>query len=182
MAARRLRAIATIVLLLALVMAPLLAVLGAGANDSAASPRRLSGHACSNSSISRASSTAYYGRSLATIASSRTGRRILTKAGELVGSASAFLFAALSATTRATGSLLSFTSLYCSIRCFSSCAAGRAFSGPFSPTCRSQRPKRAAHGGKVGVGHPRHAQGHESLIGAAQGVLGSLAFWAVGIE
>ena len=56
-----------------LAMAPLSAVLGAGANE----VRRVTetmGHACSTSSICQASSTAVYGRSLATIASSRTGR------------------------------------------------------------------------------------------------------------
>jgi hypothetical protein len=71
---KALAAIETLMLLLVLVMAPLLAVLGAGATESA-SPRP-SGRAFSSSSISPASSTPDCEHFLATIASSRTGRNV----------------------------------------------------------------------------------------------------------
>ena len=94
-------AITTLVLLLALVMAPLLAVLGAGANEAlrvteTIRPRLQQLVDQPGEFDSRLRALPGYDR----IEPYRA--QILTKAGELVGSTSAFLFAALSATTRAT--------------------------------------------------------------------------------
>lgn len=94
-------AIATLVMLLALVMAPLLAVLGAGANEAlrvteTIRPRLQQLVDQPGAFDSLLSALSGYHR----IEPYRA--QILTKAGELVGSTSAFLFAALSATTRAT--------------------------------------------------------------------------------
>ena len=94
-------AIATLLLLLTLVMAPLLTVLGAGANEA----RRVT-----ETIRPRLQQLVDQPGELTRRVSALPGYRylepyreqILTKAGELVGSTSAFLFAALSATTRAT--------------------------------------------------------------------------------
>jgi predicted PurR-regulated permease PerM len=96
-----LAAIATLVLLLALVMAPLLAVLGAGANEAlrvtaTIGPRLQHLVDQPGEFDSRLRALPGYDR----IEPYRA--QILTKAGELVGSTSAFLFAVLSATTLAT--------------------------------------------------------------------------------
>jgi predicted PurR-regulated permease PerM len=96
-----LAAIATLVLLLALVIAPLLAVLGAGANEALQvtdniRPRLQQLVDQPGEFDSRLWALPGYHR----IEPYRA--QILTKAGELVGSTSAFLFVALSATTRAT--------------------------------------------------------------------------------
>jgi predicted PurR-regulated permease PerM len=94
-------AVATLVLLLALVMAPLPVVLGAGANEAlrvteTIRPRLQQLVDQPGELDSRLRAIPGYHR----IAPYRA--QILIKAGELVGSTSAFLFAALSATTRAT--------------------------------------------------------------------------------
>jgi hypothetical protein len=104
--------------LLALVMAPLLAVLGAGANEAlrvteTIRPRlqQLVDQPGAFDSLLRAIPGYHY------IEPYRA--QILAKAGEIVGSTSAFLFAALSA-TRARRWSSSFTFSSCSTRCFSS--------------------------------------------------------------
>ena len=156
---KALAAIATLVLLLALVMAPLLAVLGAGANEAlrvteTIRPRLQQLVDQPGEFDSRLRALPGYHR----IEPYRA--QILTKAGELVGSTSAFLFAALSATTRATARL--HLSLLCP-------ALHDVFlpdrrSGPAPGRSRvpaAHRGRQATHGGEVRVGHPRDAQGHD---------------------
>ena len=99
---RAIAAIATLVLLLALVMAPLLAVLGAGANEalrvSETFGPRLQGL------VDQPGEFDSLLRGIPGYERIEPYRAlILTKAGELVGGTSAFLFAVLSATTRAAG-------------------------------------------------------------------------------
>ena len=98
---KALAAIATLLVLLVLVIAPLLAVLGAGANEAlrvteTIRPRLQQLVDEPGEFDRRLRALPGYDR----IAPYRA--EILTKAGELVGSTSAFLFSALSATTRAT--------------------------------------------------------------------------------
>ena len=98
---KALAAIATLLLLLVLVMAPLLAVLGAGANEAfrvteTIGPRLQQLVDQPGEFDSRLRALPGYDR----IEPYRA--QILAKAAEFVGSTSAFLFAVLSATTRAT--------------------------------------------------------------------------------
>src|SRR4029078_11140787 len=98
---KALAALATLVLLLVVVMAPLVAVLGAGANEAlrvteAIRPRLQQLVDQPGEFDTRLRGLPGYDRI------ERYRAQILTKAGEFVGSTSAFLFAALSATTRAT--------------------------------------------------------------------------------
>src|SRR6185503_10782078 len=94
--------------------------------------------------------------------------QILTKAGELVGSTSAFLFSALSATTRATAIFFFLTGGPGLLR-------GVLVYLPLTD---------ADKGRMVGkfVSVTRATLKGTILIGIAQGLLGGLAFWAVGID
>ena len=174
-----LAAIATLVLLLALVMAPLLAVLGAGANEAlrvteTIRPRLQQLVDQPGEFDSRLRALPGYHR----IEPYRA--QILTKAGELVGSTSAFLFAALSATTRATAVFIFqfFVLLY---TMFFFLTGGPGLLRAFWRTCRSPRPTSNACWEKF-VSVTRATLKGTILIGAAQGVLGGLAFWAVGLD
>ena len=177
---KALAAIATLVLLLALVMAPLLAVLGAGANEAlrvteTIRPRLQQLVDQPGEFDSRLRALPGYDR----IEPYRA--QILTKAGELVGSTSAFLFAALSATTRATARL--HLSLLCT-------ALHDVFlpdrrSGPAPEPFSAYLPLTEADKQRMVekfVSVTRATLKGTILIGAAQGVLGGLAFWAVGID
>ena len=133
-----LAAIATLLLLLVLVMAPLLAVLGAGANEAlrvteTIGPRLQQLVDQPGEFDSRLRALPGYDR----IEPYRA--QILTKAGELVGSTSAFLFAALSATTRATAVFIFqfFVLLY---TMFFFLTGGPGLLGACWRTCHSPRP------------------------------------------
>ena len=158
-AAQALAAIATLVLLLVLVMAPLLAVLGAGANEAlrvteTIRPRLEQLVDQPGEFDRRLRALPGYDR----IEPYRA--QILTKAGELVGSTSAFLFAALSATTRATAVFIfHFVVLLYTMFFF---LIGR--SGPAPRRSRvpaAHRGRQATHAREVRVGHARDAQGHD---------------------
>jgi predicted PurR-regulated permease PerM len=133
-----LAAIATLVLLLALVMAPLFAVLGAGANEAlrvtdTIRPRLQQLIDQPGEFDARLRAIPGYER----LEPYRD--EILTKAGELVGGTSAFLFGALSATTRATA-LFIFHFFILLYTMFFFLTGGPGLLAPSWPTCRSPRP------------------------------------------
>ncbi len=174
-----LAAIATLVLLLALVMGPLLAVLGAGANEAlrvteTVRPRlqQFVDQPGAFDSLLRA--VPGYDR----IEPYRA--QILTKAGELVGSTSAFLFSALSATTRATAVFI-FHFLVLLYTMFFFLTGGPALlQGVLAYLPLTEADKQRMVVKFVSV--TRATLKGTILIGAAQGLLGGLAFWAVGFD
>jgi predicted PurR-regulated permease PerM len=176
---RALAAIATLALLLVLVMAPLLAVLGAGANEAlrvteTIRPRLQQLVDQPGEFDSRLRALPGYDR----IEPYRA--QILTKAGELVGSTSAFLFAALSATTRATAVFFFhfFVLLYTMF--FFLTGGPRLLRAILAYLPLTEADKQRMLEKFVSV--TRATLKGTILIGAAQGLLGGLAFWAVGLE
>jgi predicted PurR-regulated permease PerM len=174
-----LAAAATLALLLVLVMAPLLAVLGAGANEAlrvteTIRPRLQQLVDQPGEFESRLRTLPGYDR----IAPYRA--QILTKAGELVGSTSAFLFSALSATTRATAVFIFhfFVLLYTMF--FFLTGGPGLLQGVLAYLPLTEVDKQRMVGKFVSV--TRATLKGTILIGAAQGLLGGLAFWAVGID
>ena len=172
-------AIATLMLLLVLVMGPLLAVLGAGANEAlrvtnTVGPRlqQLVDQPGEFDNLLRA--IPGYDR----IEPYRA--QILTKAGELVGSTSAFLFSALSATTRATALFIFhfFVLLYTMF--FFLIGGPALLDGVLAYLPLTEADKQRMVGTFVSV--TRATLKGTILIGVAQGVLTGLAFWAVGID
>ena len=176
---RAVAAIATLLLLLVLVMAPLLAVLGAGANEAlrvteTIKPRLEQLVDQPGEFDRRLRALPGYDR----IEPYRA--QILTKAGELVGSASAFLFTALSATTRATAVFIFhfFILLY---TMFFFLIGGPAMLGAVLAYLPLTEVDKQRMVGKF-VSVTRATLKGTILIGVAQGLLGGLAFWAVGID
>src|SRR3954469_12667246 len=102
---KALAAVATLLLLLVLVMAPLLGVLGAGANEALRVTETIKPRL--QQLVDQPGEFDRLLRALPGYARVEPYRaQILTKAGELVGGTSAFLFTALSATTRATALII----------------------------------------------------------------------------
>ena len=172
-------AITTLVLLLALVMAPLLAVLGAGANEAlrvteTIRPRLQQLVDQPGEFDSRLRALPGYDR----IEPYRA--QILSKAGELVGSTSAFLFAALSATTRATAIFIFhfFVLLYTMFFFFTGGPGLLRAVLAYLPLTEGDKQRMV----DKFVSVTRATLKGTILIGAAQGILGGLAFWAVGID
>jgi predicted PurR-regulated permease PerM len=176
---KALAAIATLLLMLVLVIAPLLAVLGAGATEAlrvteTVSPRLQQLVDQPGEFDSRLRALPGYDR----IEPYRA--QILTKAGELVGSTSAFLFAALSATTRATALFIFhfFVLLYTMF--FFLTGGPGLLAGVLAYLPLTEADKQRMVGKFVSV--TRATLKGTILIGAAQGLLGGLAFGAVGID
>ena len=174
-----LAAVATLVLLLGLVMAPLLAVLGAGANEAlrvteTIRPRLQQLVDQPGELDSRLRALPGYDR----IAPYRA--QILLKAGELLGSTSTFLFAALSASTRATAVFFfDFLVLLYTMFYFLTGGPGLLRSVlAYLPLTASDKQRMV----EKFVSVTRATLKGTILIGAAQGVLGGLAFWAVGFD
>ena len=174
-----LTAIATLVLLLTLVIAPLLIVLGAAANEALGvtetlGPRlqQLVDQPGELDSLLRG--IPGYDR----IAPYRA--QILTKAGELVGSTSAFLFGALSATTRATAVFIfQFFVLLYTMFFFLTDGPGLLQTVlAYLPLTEVDKQRML----EKFVSVTRATLKGTILIGIAQGVLGGLAFWAVGLD
>ena len=172
-------AITTLVLMLALVMAPLLAVLGAGANEAlrvteTIRPRLQQLVDQPGEFDSRLQALPGYDR----IEPYRA--QILTKAGELVGSTSAFLFAALSATTRATAVFIFhfFVLLYTMFFFLTGGPGLLRTVLAYLPLTEVDKQRMV----EKFVSVTRATLKGTILIGAAQGILGGLAFWAVGID
>ncbi len=176
---KALAAIATLVLLLALVVAPLLAVLGAAANEAlrvteGIGPRLQQLVDQPGEFDSRLRALPGYDR----IEPYRA--QILTKAGELVGSTSAFLFAALSATTRATAVFIFqfFVMLYTMFFFLTGGPGLLRTVLAYLPLTEADKQRML----EKFVSVTRATLKGTILIGAAQGVLGGLAFWAVGLD
>jgi predicted PurR-regulated permease PerM len=174
-----LAAIATLVLLLALVIAPLLAVLGAGANEAlrvteTLGPRLEQLVDQPGEFDSRLRAIPGYHR----IEPYRA--QILTKAGELLGSTSTFLFAALSATTRATAIFVFqfFVLLYTMFFFLTGGPSLLRAVLSYLPLFEADKQRML----EKFVSVTRATLKGTILIGAAQGVLGGLAFWAVSLD
>lgn len=174
-----LAALATLALLLVLVMAPLFAVLGAGANEAlrvseTIRPRLQQFVDQPGELDSRLRALPGYHH----IQPYRA--EILTKAGELVGSTSAFLFAALSATTRATAVFIFhfFVLLYTMF--FFLIGGPGLLQSVLAYLPLTETDKQRMLGKFVSV--TRATLKGTLLIGIAQGTLGGLAFWAVGFD
>jgi predicted PurR-regulated permease PerM len=167
------------VLLLLLVMAPLLTVLGAVANEAlrisdTIGPRLQQFMSQPGAFDTQLQAVPGYAR----LAPYR--EEILTKAGELVGSASAFLFAALSATTRATALFIfHFVVLLYTMFFFLKGGPGllRTFLN-YLPLTEADKQRML----EKFVSVTRATLKGTILIGMAQGVLAGLAFWAVGLD
>ena len=176
---RALAAIATLVLLLALVIAPLLAVLGAGANEAlrvaeTVRPRlqRLVDKPGEFESRLRALPGYHH------IEPYRG--QIITKAGELVGSTSTFLVAALSATTRATAVFVFHFIVLLYTMSFFLTDGPNLLRGVLAYLPLTAADKQRMLEKFVSV--TRATLKGTVLIGALQGLLGGLAFWAVGLD
>ena len=172
-------AVATLVLLLALVIAPLLAVLGAGANEALRVTEtirpRLQGLVDQPGEIDRLlRAVPGYGY----IEPYR--EQILTSAGDLVGTTSAFLFAALSATTRATALFIFHFFILLYTMFFFLTGGPELLRAGLAYLPLTETDKQRMLGKFVSV--TRATLKGTILIGAAQGLLGGLAFWAVGID
>ena len=176
---RALTAVATLVLLLTLVIAPLLVVLGAAATEAlrvteTMGPRLQQLVDQPGELDSRLRGIPGYDR----IAPYRA--QILTKAGELVGSASAFIFAALSATTRATAVFIFqfFVLLYTMFFFLTGGPGLLQIVLAYLPLTEVDKQRML----EKFVSVTRATLKGTILIGVAQGVLGGLAFWAVGLD
>jgi predicted PurR-regulated permease PerM len=176
---KALAAVVTLLLLLVLVMAPLLGVLGAGANEAlritqTVTPRLQQLVDQPGEFDSRLRAVPGYTR----IEPYRA--QILTTAGELVGSTSAFLFSALSATTRATAIFIFqfFVLLYTMF--FFLTGGPDLLRGVLVYLPLTDADKGRMVGQFVSV--TRATLKGTVLIGIAQGLLGGLAFWALGID
>jgi predicted PurR-regulated permease PerM len=174
-----LAALATLLLVLTLILAPLLAVLGAGANEAlrmteSVGPRLtqlIKEPTVVEAQLQRVPGYAY-------VAPYR--EQILTKLGELVGGASAFLFDVLSATTRATAVFVfhAFVLLYAMYFFLTGGPALLAGVLAYAPLADVDKQRML----EKFVSVTRATIKGTLLIGVAQGFLGGLAFWAAGIE
>jgi predicted PurR-regulated permease PerM len=174
-----LAALATLALLLSLVLAPLAVVLGAAANEALRmtenfGPRLtqvLQEPWAMEAQLQRVPGYSY-------VAPYR--EEILTKLGELVGGASAFAFDVLSATTRATALFVfhSFVLLYAMY--FFLTGGPILLQRVKSYVPLADVDKERMFDKFVSV--TRATLKGTLLIGAAQGFLGGLAFWAAGID
>ena len=176
---RAVAAIVTLLFLLTLVIAPLLAVLGVGATEAlrvsqSVGPRleQLVNEPGELDRRLRGAPGYEY------VAPYRP--QILMKAGDLIGSTSAFLFAALSATTRATAVFIfHFVVLLYTMFFFLTGGPG-LLRGVLAYLPLTEADKQRMVEKFVSV--TRATLKGTILIGAAQGTLGGLAFWAVGID
>ena len=174
-----LAAIATLALLLALVIAPLLAVLGAGANEALRVTETIQPRL--QQLVDQPGELNSRLRALPGYRHIEPYRgQIFTKAGELVGSTSAFLFAALSATTRATAVFIfHFIVLLYTMFFFLTGGPG-LLRGVLAYLPLTEADKQRMLEKFVSV--TRATLKGTVLIGALQGLLGGLAFWAVGLD
>lgn len=172
-------AVATLVLLLVLVLAPLLVVLAAGANEALRITQTVGPRLQALVDEPGAFEGRLRGLPLYVYVEPYR-QEILTKIGELVSGTSAFLFSALSATTRATAlflfhfAVLIYTMFFCLID------GPRLLRGILGYLPLAETDKARMLDKFVSV--TRATLKGTILIGAAQGLLGGLAFWVVGID
>jgi predicted PurR-regulated permease PerM len=176
---KALAAIATLVLVLTLVLAPLVAVLGAGANEAlrvtdTIRPRLQQLVDQPGEFDSRLRALPGYHRL------EPYRGQILNKTGELVGSTGKFLFAALSATTRATAVFIfHFFVLLYTMYFFLTGGPGLLRTVlAYLPLTEADKQRML----EKFVSVTRATLKGTILIGAAQGMLGGLAFWALGVD
>jgi predicted PurR-regulated permease PerM len=174
-----LAAIATLASLLVLVMVPLLAVLGAGANEALRVTETLRPRLerlVDQPGELESRLQALPGYQLV----EPYRAQILTKAGELVGSSSAFALATLSATTRATAVFIfQFVVLLYTMFFFLTGGPGML------RTCLAYLPLGEADKQRMldkFVSVTRATLKGTIVIGGVQGMLGGLAFWAAGLD
>jgi predicted PurR-regulated permease PerM len=174
-----LAAIVTLFVLLVAVIGPLLVVLGAGANEALRVSETVRPH------LERlADRPGELNRWLRLVPGYHYiepyRAQIVIKAGELVGGASAFVFAALSATTRATAVFIfHFVILLYTMFFFLTGGPG-LLAGALTYLPLTDADKQRMLDKFVSV--TRATLKGTVLIGVAQGVLGGLAFWAAGID
>jgi len=174
-----LAAIATLVLLQALVMAPLLAVLGAGANEALRVTETIRPRL--QQLVDKPGEFNSRLRALPGYHHIEPYRgQIFTKAGELVGSTSTFLFAALSATTRATAVFILHFIVLLYTMFFFLTGGPNLLRGVLAYLPLTEADKQRMLEKFVSV--TRATLKGTVLIGALQGLLGGLAFWAVGLD
>jgi predicted PurR-regulated permease PerM len=176
---RAVAAVATLLLVLTLVIAPLLFVLGAGANEAV----RVTG-TIRPQLEGLIDQPGEFDRRLRSLPGYQLvepyREQILTKIGELVGSAGAFLFAALSATTRATALFIFhfFVMLYTMFFFLTGGPAMLRNILGYLPLTEQDKGRMV----EKFISVTRATLKGTILIGAAQGLLGGLAFWAVGVD
>jgi predicted PurR-regulated permease PerM len=174
-----LAAIATLMVLLTLVLGPLLAVLGAGANEALRVSEIVRPHL--ERLVERPGE---FNRRLRVVPGYHYlepyRAQIFIKAGELLGSTSAFAFATLSATTRATAVFIFHFVILLYTMFFFLTGGPALLSGVLAYLPLTGADKQRMLDKFVSV--TRATLKGTILIGAAQGLLGGLAFWAVGID
>lgn len=176
---KALAALATLALLLVLVIAPLLAVLGAAANEAlrvadTLGPRLQQLVDEPGEFEGRLRALPGYDR----IAPHRA--QILNKAGELAGATSKFLFASLSAATRATAVFIFQAVVLLYTMFFFLTGGPDLLRGILIYLPLAETDKQRMLGKFVSV--TRATLKGTVLIGLAQGGLGGLAFWVVGLD
>jgi predicted PurR-regulated permease PerM len=174
-----LAAIATLLVLLTLVIAPVLAVLGAGANEAVRVSETI------RPKIERlVDQPGEFSRRLRVVPGYHYiepyRAQIYTKAGELLGSTSAVIFGALSATTRATAVFIFHFVILLYTMFFFLTDGPRLLSRVLTYLPLTESDKERMLDNFVSV--TRATLKGTILIGVAQGLLGGLAFWAVGID
>ena len=174
-----LAAIGTLLVLVIVILVPLLAVLGAGANEALRVTETI------RPQVERiVERPGEFNRRLRAIPGYHYVEpyraQMFLKAGELLGSTSAFIFSALSATTRATAVFLfHFVVLLYTMFFFLTGGPG-LLRGILVHLPLTDADKARMLDKFVSV--TRATLKGTILTGAAQGLLGGLAFWAVGIE
>jgi predicted PurR-regulated permease PerM len=174
-----LAAIATLLVIVTLVVGPLLAVLGAGANEALRVTETV------RPQLERAiEQPGELNRRLRLLPGYHYiepyRAQIFTKAGELLGSASAFMFAALSATTRATAVFVFHFVILLYTMFFFLTGGPRLLAAIVGYLPLNEADKQHMLDQFVSV--TRATLKGTILIGMAQGALGGLAFFAVGID
>lgn len=172
-------AIVTILVLVALVVVPLLAVLAAGANEALRVTETI------RPQIERiVERPGEFNRRLRVLPGYHYIEpyrgQIFSKAGELLAGASAFMFAALSATTRATAVAVFHLVILLYTMYFFLTGGPRLLAGVVGYLPLNEADKQRMLDQFVSV--TRATLKGTILIGIAQGVLGGLAFFAAGID
>jgi predicted PurR-regulated permease PerM len=174
-----LAAIATLLVLVAVVIVPLLAVLGAGANEALRVTETI------RPTLERlVDRPGEFDRRLRVLPGYHYIEpyrgQIFMKAGELLGSTSAFIFSALSATTRATAVFVFHFVILLYTMFFFLRGGPALLEGvmAYLPVKDADKQKML----EKFVSVTRATLKGTILIGVAQGVTGGVAFWAVGID
>jgi predicted PurR-regulated permease PerM len=176
---KALAALATLLVLVALVILPLLAVLGAGANEALRVTETI------RPTLERlVDRPGEFNRRLRVLPGYHYiepyRAQIFTKAGELLGSTSAFMFSALSATTRATAVFIFHFVILLYTMFFFLTGGPALLEGVMAFLPLEDADKERVLDKFVSV--TRATLKGTILIGIAQGVMGGLAFWVVGID